>query len=260
MSIILQSSQGPTAPLPTRLFSARDIAELALQRIGAYSPMDSAADDTEMRRALEWMELGISDLAGRKRCQWLIPATITFALEADTPSYVLADVMGSAVPSLGVAYAISAKTIDANSAERNVDVIRRDDFEAFTDKTTSGDPDFVYLDRLVNDGMIYTYPVKTGSTALSLRLVVMTYPRSVLGPIGEAEPAGDVEHGFDRTWQLWLVHSTAALIGAGPVRRLRKQDLDEIKEARDRSEAALMTFHNRETVSLKLRRTRRRDW
>jgi hypothetical protein len=262
MTISIEASQGSATPLPTRLFSARDMGELTLQRIGAYTTMHDAADPVELERTLYWMELAIADLSGRVTCEFLKPAVIQFSLEDDgTNPYVLADVAGSAYPSLGIASVISAKTIDANGVESPVTIIRKADYEAFNDKTTSGTPDYAYLSRLNGEDELFTYPVyRDTSNAMSMRLSVVTYPRSVLGPIGESQPSGNVAHGFDRAWQSWLVHATAALVGAGPVRRLKASDLNEIKGVRDFAENQLMAYQNREKYDARTQRTRRRDW
>ena len=52
MPIIVESSSTDIAPLASKLLSARGIGELALQKIGAYTPNDEGADENELDRAI----------------------------------------------------------------------------------------------------------------------------------------------------------------------------------------------------------------
>ncbi len=252
------ASQSVDNGLPSRLFSARKVGELALQVVGAFTTMDASPEPTDLERAIEWMELGIAQLSGVERLQILVPATVEFALEADTPSYVLSDVAGTAFPSKRIARPIEAYVRVDDGPESRIDIERRRDFEGISSKDTSGTPGLVYIDRTGEDPTIYVYPVPTGSTTTTyLRLVCETYAQSVLGPNADPDQAGNAAHGFESPWQLWIVHMTAALIGNGPVRMLSKQRLDDIRALADRGLAGLMTKHNRENRSLHLQRTRR---
>ena len=327
MPIVLSSSATDVAPLASRLLSARGIGELALQKVGAYTPNDEGADPNELDRALEWMEIEIAELAEVHRPQWLVPATLTVGLEADEKSFDLADRAGADYPSLGVAYPISAwinsltgsLAYDAQTANfavggtitgatsgatariteidddgstgtltvsridgafiddeiitgssggsatvngdypysntwTQVDMVRRTDYEA-NDDGVSGEPTIVYIDRLNDRPQVYVNPVPSDDTT-SLRIVVQTYARSVIGDLSEDE-SGDVNHGFARGWQKWLVNQTAQAIGNGPVRRLDANTLRDIRAEAAASLTLLLRTQNRENVSLRMRRTRR---
>lgn len=254
----LDASQSTNHGLPSRVFTSRGIAEKALERIGAYTPMDGEADAEELRRALEWMEIVVANLTGQERLQWLIPATVEFDLEDDTASYLLSDVAGSSFPSRRVAYIISAKLKDSGGAEYDLDVIRRSAYEDIVNKDDSGPPSVVYIDRSTDDPTIYVHRVPSSSdTVRSVRLVVQTYAPSVLSDNADPDQAGERAHGFDSTWQLWLIDATAAQIGNGPVRRLPKSTLVDIREQADINLVKLMGHQNRENQSIRLRRTRR---
>ena len=255
MTIIIGASSTDIAPSASTLLSARGIAAMALQKIGAFSPNDAQPDANELARALEWMEVEIAELVETKKAQWLVPATVTVALEADEQSFSLPDAAGANYPALGMASPISAMIIDDNDYETPIDIRRRSDYEAMTDKSTSGTPDFIYIDRRHDEPSVYVYPVPSDDT-LSLKLVLQTYAPSILGDLSEEE-SGDISHGFARGWQKWLVNQTAQAIGSGPVRRLDASTLRDIRTEAGTSLAMLMARQNRENVSMRLRRTRR---
>lgn len=258
MSFSVESLPRDIAPLPTKIFSAREVCELSLMLIGAYSPADQAADPIHMERALQFMELEAAHLAGTKQAQWLVPQTIEIPLDADTPAYDLSDQAGAAEPSLYIMAPISATLIDDNDNETPLNIVRRSQYEEHPNKTTSGVPNEIYIDRTNDEQGLWVYPVPEVDT-FSLRLVVFTYARSVLGQLGDVE-AGQVAHGFDRTWQLWLSVATAARIGSGPVRRLDRATLNDYRQEAGRLLTELMAGQNREKISLRLRRTRRYDY
>ena len=252
MAIVVASATEPVS-----LFSAREICELALRKIGAYTINDDGPDPVSLAVAADFLELEIADLAGGRRLQWLVPETIEFVLTADIASYVLETIAGSAFPSLGLAYPIDAYIVDADDNVTPIDIVRRAQYEAITDKTESGTPELIYIDRLANEEKnLFVYRVPSDGT-LSLRLVAQTYPRSILKPSSQQAGAGEVVHGFDRTWQKWMVLATAYQIGDGPVRRLRTDTLERIKKDRDICLATLTGEQNREKITARLRRTRR---
>lgn len=327
MPIIIDSSSTDIAPLASKLFSARGIGELALQKIGAYSPNDDGADENELDRAIEWMEIEIAELCETNRhIQWLIPETLTVELVANVPSFYLVDAAGGDYPSLGMAYPISAAVnsltatlsydaqtanftvgdritgattqstarvtamtdsgttgtltlshmtggfadnevitstssgsatvngaVPGNNAWTPVDMVRRDYYQANHDGS-SGEPDYIYIDRGNDRPQVYVSPVPSDDNS-SLRLVLQTYARSVLGDIADSE-SGDVPHGFARGWQKWLVNQTAVAIGSGPVRRLDSKTLSDIR-AEAATSLTLLMRQNRENQSLRLRRTQR---
>lgn len=263
-AIVINSSEGGVTPTPVRLLSSREIAEMALQKIGAYTTNDSGADPNELERALEWMETEIAHLSGVHRLHWLIPTTIQFDLEDDIAEYVLADVLASAAPSLLVAYPISAyvgTVTDPDDADEEVSfteipIVRRSQYEDHDNKATAGVPEEIYIDRLNDNKSLFVYPVQDPSVNARLRLVFQTYPQSVKGQ-GAEDTAGDVPHGFDRTWQKWLIYMTAAAIGDGPVRRLDANTLKGIQVIAGQALIELNGAQNREKITKELRRTRR---
>lgn len=222
------------------LLSARGIAEKALEKIGAYSINDTAADGEELVRALSWLDLIVAEVAGNERCFWLVPATIDVPLTADTASYDLESTMGTSAPADGVLYPVGVKLRDANDEDEPVEIIHRDAYEAIADKDASGTPDRVYFDRLNSAGITaYVYPVPTVST-YSLQLVVQTHAPDL------TLRSGGIAHNFPVAWQRCLITLLAGAIGDGPVRRLQSDVLRDIKGEGEALLNRLLARENRE--------------
>lgn len=263
-AIVINAAQGESAPASIRLLPSREIAEMALQKVGAFTPNDEGANPSEVERALDWMEIEIGHLSGVHRLQWLIPTTVEFDLEDEIAEYVLAEVLGSAYPSLGVAYPIRAyrgtvQDVDDEDEVVNfveIPIVRRAQYEAFRDRNASGVTDWIYIDRLNDSKNLFVYPTQNAGVNVRLRLLLQTYPRSVQGP-GNEDAAGDTGHGFPVEWQKWLILQTSAAIGDGPVRRLDSKTLGDIRVSAERALIELMGAQNREKVTHRLHRTRR---
>ena len=308
---------------PSTLFSARQIAELALRKVGAYTINDDSADYQSLVVALDFLELEIANLAGRTKNQWLIQ-TVEIDLETDVYEYLLsaekldydtqtaaftaglvvtgatsnatATILrdddngtsgtltitdrvgtfqnnenltdtstGAAVadgtvttqyPDLGICVPIAAYIVDADGNEDEIELIRFAEYLDRTDKTTPGVPYEVCIDRAANDGKTaFTYPVVEDDT-YSLKLSVVTYPRTVRTDLADQQDAGNIDHGLDKTWQKWMMLATACEIGDGPVRQLNDSKLTRLINQRDAVLRELESRQNRETVS-KLRRSKR---
>jgi len=254
MALTTPAVPGEIAPRPTKLFSAREIAEKVLRLIGDYSPNDEDADGHHVGIVLEFMELIVGQLAGTETCQWLIPHVVDIELEADASSFDLIERAGAQFPSRYVAWVSQAYILDANGNEQKVDLIRRESYDDKSDKTTSGTPNEVHVSRENDRPTIYVYPVPADDT-LTLRLTCQTYAPSVMGELGQEKP-GDMHHGMDRTWQLWLVHETAVVVGDGPIRKCANDSLARWKKTATASLARLLARQNREKHSTRLRRSR----
>lgn len=246
-----------TQPTPSRLFAPSELCEKSLGLVGAFSTNDPAPDSGDLTTTLEWMEILIAELAGVQRCQWLIPQTLEFGLEGGEPSYVLQDVAGNNLDTLLLMYAIEAWIVDSSGMATPIEIIRRKAYEDKTDKTTSGTPSEIYIDRLNDDPNLSVYPVPSDDT-MSLRILFQTYARTVLANSGVvSDEDGSALHGFDRAWQNWLITRTAATIGDGPVRKLTEQKIARLLTQADKSLAALNGAQNREKIATRLRRTKR---
>jgi len=262
VTITVDASQSEVNPAPSTLFSAREIGELALGKIGAFTPNDEQADEAELDVAINHMELEIAELAGTERCQWLIPVAVEFTLEPGVGEIEnLMDVLADAAPAAQIAYVISGSTRDTNGNATPVTLVRRRKWEELEDNETPGSPEWIHIDRNNDEPRLFMHPVPVdlgdGTTGLTLRLLVQTYAPSVMGAESE-ETAGDLRHGLDRSWQKWLVLQVASALGDGPVRQLSDQKVTRLIQQAAVSKAALLAYQNREKgLEPKDRRTRR---
>lgn len=227
-----------------RLLSAAKLAELALQRIGAFSVNDSAADPVHLGRALEWMDLTVQEFAGTTKCFWLISRQIEIPLDAATITYDLQDAMGDQLPPGNVIFPISATLRHPNEggrfSETPVEIIDWEKYEAIAQKDATGVPCAIFIDRVRPRMTMYVVePAATDST-YTLLLTVQQYAPDL------TRNAGDTDHQMRAEFQLWAVLATAAHIGKGPVKRLSLQTSNDIAQEAGTLRARLTAYANRE--------------
>ena len=248
MAIILDSSQNAATPLPVALLSAAEACERALRKVRAFAINDEAADPSEMEETLRWFDMIIAYVTGTRRCYWLTPATVTFDWPDGESSVVLADQMGSGYPPTGILFPVRAWLVDYETGDRQseIELCRRRKYEELSISTTAGSPEVLYIDRLVENQKAYVSPVPDNADNLwKIALEFQTYSRSVLGEQG-GEQSGDVPHGFDQTWQLFLVTRLAAEIGDGPVLQLGSSIIRDWRTLASGYLSELVGYTNRE--------------
>lgn len=225
------------------LLSVTNICERALRKMGAYSINDTGADPEELQEAAYWLDLVVAQMVATERCTWLVEDTITIPMVADQGVYNLKSSMGASYPSDGVLFIISAWMTDGVN-DLEIGLIRRQEYEEFTNKSSSGLPENLYIDRLSNtDGQSFSvYPVPVDATR-SLKVVIQRHAPNL------ADQPGTKAHGFHLAWQLWLILATAAEIADGPVRRLPSTEVDRIRRDAQMSFDKLQANQNRENVS-----------
>jgi hypothetical protein len=223
-----------------------EIATKALEKIGAFTANMTAPDPDELRRAIEWLDITVAHVAGTNRLFFLTPVTVTSTLTAATSSYVLSTLMGVNFPATGMAFPVEAYLRDSSGNDEPLELINRAEYEEIEDKTTSGPPEKVYIDRLSANQNIYVYPVPSDGT-YSLRLVFQSYPATLTG--GTVAGAGNLDHGFTQEWQLYLIMSLAATIGSGPVRTLPSAETARMEQIAGAAFARLMIYGNTQKTS-----------
>ena len=223
-------------------FSAREVAELSLRRIRAYSINDTAADPVELQVALEYLDMCVSFITETKRVNWLIDDTIEVDLSADTPSYTLADLLGTSNPTEGVVFTRGGWLDDGNGVESPLTQVRRDEYESIQQKSTSGPPKVFYVDR-TGTPTIYFYPVPAVAT-YNARLMIQKAANDMRTTQGAVN--GNIAHGFSASWQLCLEQLTAAEIGDGPVCSLPGDRLQKWRSSGQKMLVALVNYQNRE--------------
>lgn len=238
----------------SRLFNVAKIAEMALQRIGAYAVNDTQADAAEMERTIEWMEIAVSEFSGTEHAALFEYQTLSATLTPGTASYVLADLYAPNWPTEDMAFAIRAqiRTAAGNANDYDIDLIDRQKYLDIGNKEQTGLASQAWIERTTTP-KIYLDHVPPVDSAYVLMLTFQTYARDLMG--GSSEGQGNIAHGFRAEWQNWLTLNTACEIGAGPVRRLPLQELRDMRQERDASYERLMARAAAFTVSQQLQRT-----
>lgn len=227
--------------------SAKQIAERALRRIGAFSINDLAADTAELTETLYHLDLVVAELIGTEQCTWMSAGTITMPTVAAQAEYGLNSATGW--PDDDVAFPSYAWIRDASGNDAPLDMMRRDEYEALADKDTEGQPTHIYIDRAIDTPTATLYPVPADAT-MTIGVVVQRMAPSMVGESSARTNA--VAHGFPMEWQRWMVLATAAEIGSGPVRRLPQGEINDLRAASLDAKTRLMARANRENT-----RTRR---
>jgi hypothetical protein len=248
MAIIVNSSQNAATPLAVRTFSAAEICEMALRKIGAFAINDEAADQDEMDEALRWLDLILAEVTGTRRCYWLMPATVTFDWPGAEESVVLADQMGADYPPTGVQFPVRAWSVNVTSGlrETELELCRRKTYEAKSDLTTAGSPEILFVDRLVENQKAYIWPVPATDDLYQVAIEFQTYNQSALGTQG-GDQAGDVPIGVPKEWQLFVVTRLAAEVGDGPVKRLDTGTIRDWRTLADGYMSALIYANKEKT-------------
>jgi hypothetical protein len=224
-------------------FSARQIAELALRRIRAYSINDTGADPVELQVALEYLDMIISYVTETKRINWLIPDTIEVDLTADQASYVLSTLLGTSNPTEGVVFMKGGWLDDGNGNEQPLTQIRRNEYENIGLKTASGAPETYYIDR-TGAPTIYFYPVPSVGT-YNARIMIQKATNDMRTTQGAVN--GNIAHGFSDGWQLAFENLLASQIGDGPVRSLPINHVTGWAQQGNAMLRPLINYQNRET-------------
>ena len=222
---------------------ASGICEKALRKIGAFSINDTGANAEEMAEAASWLDLIIAFVVETQHITWLVEDTVTFALVADQATYDVETAFGTSFPADGVLFITHASVTDGTNDEP-IDIIRRKTFEAIANKTSSGTPESLYIDRLTQQDKqtisINPVPAITGK---SIKIVFQK------GSPNVADNSSRKRHGFPQAWQFWMVKALAKEVGDGPVRRLPRQEIRDLKDDASAAFDALQASQNRETFT-----------
>jgi hypothetical protein len=200
---------------------AKDICEMALQEIGAFSPQDSQADAGELiiaLRRLEVMlndEIGSSVLAGYFR-------TFDIPLAVSGRSYPVKDFADKDMLERIFSIHVVEKS---NLSVSDVVLVDEEKYNALSWLDT-GTPNTVFIDKDVLP-TIYVYPVLGNGVAdgdFYLRIRCQTYapPIAMMGD-------GKTNINLRPSWYLWAYTKLAYLLGRGAVRRIPEQELNRLQ-------------------------------
>ncbi len=232
--------------MPKRL-TVGAICELALRQIGALSINESAAPGQELDVAMTLLDQIVGHHTAVNRILHLVPTTIEIPLLVDKVDYEITNTADSDEPNSGIQFPLQASFRDANGSDIPVDIISRSEYEEITTKDQSGTPTVVYIDRL-NKPTMRVHPVPGGTTpnaatGTSIQLVIQAFSKDLTAARG-----GRLAHEMRNTWQLWMIVELAYRIGSGPVRKIPKSELDDLRRDADRYLNDLLQNENREHV------------
>jgi hypothetical protein len=244
MTLSVPNTGNDIETMPPHLFSSEGICERALRKVGAFSINDEAPRDEELTESLFWLDMIVAELSATQDCFWLRPATITADLILNQADYILAEFDG--MPPEGVVFIMRAWVRDPYGDDQAIDIWRKTKYEDQQNKATSGTPEAIFVNRLVQEPTLFTYPV-IGLAGYSLRLDVQTFnPRTLTTQADSEIPKGTGAHHLGAEWQRFLVYALSAEIGDGPVRKLEKGTIDGWRQVAGASKAALNSYVNRE--------------
>jgi len=234
------------------VLSAKQVCEEALRKIGAFSINDSAADGTELRVALNWLDLIMAELSGSTQVFWLMRNEINLTLTTGQRSYTLPAALNASAPGNGIQFVNSATLVNETGARTPLTVLDYQTYNNVADKDTVGDPTGIYVERLL-EPVLYTYPVAQFNTAIGqtrhIELNVQTFANTVGGDrsVGRIQSEGALQHGLRQSWQRWAIYRLAHSLGDGTIRSLPSGRLDRLNDQALLAEKKLLAFENSET-------------
>lgn len=232
----------------SRQLTAKEICEAALGMIGEFPTSDSAPDGESLRRALSWLDIAMSHVAGTTRLFFLIPETISLPLVAGQQEYPLLASLGANFPADGIQFPVMATIQNEGGNRDGITLITREDRERIWKPGVTGTPRFAFIDRLPAP-TLYTYPTlhadDTGS--YTIEMVIQRYAPNV-SPSGVSgnRPQGSRLTEFRQAWSQYLIYRLAQHIGSGPVRSLPQQRIDAYEKQADKALRQLEAFENQQ--------------
>ena len=207
--------------------SVNFVLQRALRKIGAFPISSSGARPAEMEEARYWFDMMVGHLASRERTWWLVPETATFPLTAGEKEYSLADVIVSDDIQDGLQAIVAVWVDDATTGATlgQVSILRREEYEAEVGYSVnaSGPPASCYIDRAQRPTLRF---VQAPDAAVSYRarVVYQTYAPDL-------RTGRDIKklERFRTTWDLYLTLGLSALIADGPVRKLPRDEVMDMK-------------------------------
>jgi hypothetical protein len=254
---IASASAGNALPVPSGKFSAQEICELILGKIGSFTINDESPNPVAMERTLQHLDMILAEIAGTEMCWWLIEDTYRFTWPENVRIDTIENVMGDAYPALGIVMPIAAYLVNAAGVRVDeLDIVRRHEYESLSNRDLTGQPQKLYFSRAESIFSVSIYPVPDASFDGYVDLVAQTYAPSVLGMQHQTDQAGDLQHNFPVEWQRFLVNQGAADVGNGPVLQADLQYINSWQAVADGTRARLEAWSNREKKS-KFSRTKR---
>lgn len=222
------------------LFTAQELIELSLEKIGVYSRTDSGPESDDLEVGQRWLDLNLAQISGTHRLYFLTPDTLSVPLTAEVQEYDLATILGANTPEDGIQFVLSARLQDSGGNRTPLRLVRRKEFEDLDEPAQSGTPEWLYIDRL-NDPTMKTWPtLGDGVTGYTVEIVVQTFAPS----FGTDDP-GQVTS-LRAAWQRWGIFQLSADLGDGPLMRLPHSEIDRYRGVAETTLRDLLAFENTE--------------
>lgn len=231
-------------------YTATEIAERALRKIGAFAINDDEPDEADLQEALYWLDMVIAHQAGTGKCFWLMRDELTVYLEEDVVDYDLGALLAQQLET-GVQFPKEAFLDDGLGNRTPLEIVSQRKFRrCIATPATEGEPRWVWIDRLNEGPTMHVYPVPTDveeDAEMQIVLVVQTFAPSVKprGATGDSG-VGVQLTGFPAAFNLWAVTALSALIGDGPVRRRPIAETERWKADAQRMKLSLDGYQNQE--------------
>lgn len=224
--------------------SINDVLQRALRRIGAFAIRDSGPRAAEMEEARYQFDMLMGHLSARKRTWWLVPETQTFPLVAGQRDYDLEAALSIAAGGDGIQQVIALYVDQADTGVEvnRVNILRRQEFEALVGQNVNaaGPPSACYIDRDRRPTVKFLEAPDSAGSYVARIIFQRLSPDLTRG-----RDLAKLEQ-FRASWTLYLVTGTAALCGNGPVRKLPKDEVDDLKTEAARLLADLEAYDDHE--------------
>lgn len=240
----------PDGVQASSFYTATEIAERALRKIGAFAINDEEPDEADLQEALFWLDMEIAHQAGTNKCFWLMRDELEVELVATDADYDLDSELAQQLET-GVQFPKEAFLDRGNGTRVPLKIMSQREFRRrIAVPATTGEPKWVFIDRLNQGPTMHVYPIPTSveeDAEMKIILVVQTFSPSVKprGTTGDSG-IGVQLTGFPAAWNLWAVTALSALIGDGPVRRRPVQETERWKIDAQRLKLALDAYQNKD--------------
>lgn len=201
-------------------YSAADIVEFALRKIGVFSTYDTGADASQFAVALEAFDMLISEIVGTELLWWFVPESQTVPLSEGVGTYTLNSYTENDLQFIQRVFITESST----TKERELDLVRKDEYDKWAGELTgNGHVELCFIERKDNPSLkILRKPQLAGMT---LRVEGQRYS-DVMTTDG-----GSVSTDFPKAWSRYLYHLLALDLGSGIITTLPANELTSIEKA-----------------------------
>ena len=210
-----------------KIYSARDIAVLALRNVGVVAAQDTSAPENQVLVALDFLDMLLSEKSGASRLWFFVPQELTFTYPADADSCNVTTLLGANNGLDMVRFAYEDDT------DREVRLLRRDEFDAYRNgglaPSVPGRSLYIASD---GDDTYTAYLRTVPAQDIVIRLTGQQLSPSVSGAVASST---QIAHGFERAWQRWMVNQLSTDIGNGPCARLPESRLSVYRGTAEQS-------------------------